>query len=70
MKRRELLRKIRQEARLQGKIVTESEGGRHSKITVGKTSVSVPRHSEINIDTARGIMRDLEREFGKEWARL
>lgn len=50
--------------------VTESEGGSHSKITVGKTSVRVPRHVEINIETARGIMRDLDKEFGKGWSRL
>jgi hypothetical protein len=70
MKRRDLLRRIRQEAKANGKDVTESEGGAHSKITVGKTSVRVPRHNEINIETARAIMRDLDEEFGKGWSRL
>jgi len=70
MKRRDLLRRIRQEAKSHGKKVTESEGGAHSKITVGDTSVRVPRHIEINIETARSIMRDLDGEFGKGWSRL
>ncbi len=70
MRRRDLLRKIRQEAKACGKEVTESEGGAHTKVTVGSTSVRVPRHREINIETARAIMRDLDEEFGKGWSRL
>jgi hypothetical protein len=58
------------EARKIGVEVTESEGGSHSKITVGNTSVRIPTHVEINIDTARSIMRDLDEEFGKGWSRL
>jgi hypothetical protein len=58
------------EAKRIGVEVTESEGGSHSKITVGSTSVRIPRHVEINIDTARGIMRDLDGEFGKGWSKL
>jgi 3'-phosphoadenosine 5'-phosphosulfate sulfotransferase len=70
MKRRDLLRRIRQEAKAHRKEVTESEGGSQSKITVGKTSVRVLRLVEINIETARAIMRDLDEEFGKGWSRL
>ena len=70
MKRSDLLRRIRREAKLRGLIVTVSEGGAHSKITVGNTSVRVPRRHTLNIETARGIMRDLDREFGKGWSRL
>ncbi|MBP7903560.1 MAG: hypothetical protein KAZ54_04725, partial [Candidatus Planktophila sp.] len=70
MKRRDLLRRIRREAKACGVEVTEREGGSHSRITVGKTSVRIPRHVEINIETARSIMRDLDKEFGKGWSRL
>lgn len=55
---------------MNGKSYTLSEGGSHTKVTVGTTSVRVPRHNEINIETARGIMRDLDGEFGKGWSRL
>jgi ribosomal protein S25 len=70
MKRRELLKRIRHEAKRCKKVVTESEGGSHTKLTVGKTSVRIPRHVQINIETARGIMRDLDEEFGKGWSKL
>jgi hypothetical protein len=70
MKRHELLRKIRNEARAQGKNVTQSEGGSHTKLTVGATTVRMPRHQRINIDTARAIMRELDKEFGRGWSRL
>jgi mRNA interferase HicA len=70
MKRHELLRKIMNEAKAQGKNVTQSEGGSHTKLTVGVTTVRLPRHQRINIDTARGIMRELDKEFGKGWSRL
>ena len=30
----------------------------------------MPRHTVLNIDTARGIMQELEEEFGKGWWRL
>jgi mRNA interferase HicA len=70
MKRRDLMKKIRTEAKRCQKNVTESEGGRHSKITVGSTSVRMPRHRVLNADTARGIMQELEGEFGKGWWRL
>ncbi len=38
--------------------------GRHETWTDGVNSVSVPRHKEINDNTARGILRDagLERK--------
>ena len=70
MKRRELLKRILLEAKRCNKKVTESEGGSHTKLTVGNTSVRIPRHVQINIETARGIMRDLDEEFGKGWSKL
>lgn len=56
MRRKELLRRIREEAKRCKKEVTEREGGSHTKLTVGSTSVRIPRHVQLNIETARGIM--------------
>ena len=68
MKRRDLIRVIRSRARVVGKSCTMSEHGPHSKITVGKTKVAIPRHNEIAIGTVKNIMRTLEQEFGKGWS--
>ena len=68
MKRRDLIRIIRTRAREDGKSYTQSEHGPHSKITVGRTMVPIPRHNEIPIGTAKNIMRRLEAEFGKGWS--
>lgn len=35
-------------------------GGSHDKYSVGSYSVEVPRHSEINEYTARGILKTFE----------
>ncbi len=68
MKRDELIRKIRRAARGAGvDFALLREGGKHSIFECGATSVVVPRHSEINELTARGIMRDLEGELGHGW---
>ena len=51
-----------------GKSYTLSERGPHSKLTVGRTILAIPRHNEISIGTVKNIMRRLEEEFGKGWS--
>ncbi len=68
MKGRDLLRIIRNRALVDGASYTLSEGGSHSRLTVGSTNVSIPRHREIPLGTVRIILRTLESEFGKEWS--
>ena len=70
MRRRELIKRIKEEAKTSGKKVTEREGESHTKLTIGSTSIRIPRHTTINIETARGIMRKLDQEFGKGWSKL
>jgi hypothetical protein len=55
-------------ARVEGKTYTISEGGSHSRLTVGVTKVSIPRRREIPLGTVRIIMRALESEFGRDWS--
>ena len=68
MKRRDLLRVIRTHAMNAGKTYTLSEGGSHSRVSVGNTKVSIPRHREVPLGTVKIIMRTLESEFGRDWS--
>lgn len=69
MNRTALLKKIRTAAKLVGKPYDLTHGGDHDRCRVGNTMVPIPRHSEINEHTARGICVDLENELGEDWWR-
>ena len=43
--------------------------GVHTIFRVVNTQFSVPRYTEINELTARGILKHLERQFGESWWR-
>jgi hypothetical protein len=60
VKRGELEQRIARIAKDKGQTPVWSEGGNHSKVTVGRMTVSVPRRSEINEITARSILRQIE----------
>ncbi|TPF97597.1 hypothetical protein EP30_01245 [Bifidobacterium sp. UTCIF-39] len=61
MKRKELEKRIRDIAKASGLTPVWTEGGNHSKVTVGKAKTVVPRHGEINELTANGIIQYIER---------
>lgn len=61
MKRKELERRIARIAKDNSLEAIWTEGGNHSKVTVGKACTTVPRHGEINELTAKGIIRYIER---------
>lgn len=63
------MKRIHREADRNGITVTETEGGKHTKLYVGGTMVAIPRHSEINELTARSILKECELMFGKDWWR-
>lgn len=67
MKRIDLLRKIRRISRKRGIGITESEGGSHTKLTVGHTKLIIGRHRELKPGETRAILQTLENEFGKGW---
>jgi mRNA interferase HicA len=69
MKRRDVLKRIRRAAKTQGVEVTVRELTRHTGITVGRTSTTVPRHNEIADLMASVIFKQLEVELGKGWWR-
>ena len=59
MKRRDLLKALRLEARRQGAELVIREGGSHSTVEIGERSSVVPRHAEINEITARSILKQM-----------
>jgi len=61
VKRRELVTRIERIARDKGLTAIWTEGGRHSKVDLGRVTVSVPRHTEINEDTARAILNQVRK---------
>lgn len=69
MKRSELIKKIRQEARRQGIAVQAVEGARHDMLWLGSLKIPIPRHSEIGQRTTEDILHECEAELGKGWWR-
>lgn len=50
---------IHRHAKARGLEVIVTEGGSHTKVTLGSRRTVIPRHSEINELTAKAIMRQL-----------
>jgi hypothetical protein len=69
MKRFELIRKIRQEARRQGVAWKQVAGANHDMIWLGSVMIPIPRHSEIGQRTIEDILHECEAELGKGWWR-
>jgi hypothetical protein len=64
VKRRELLRRLRDIAKAEGVELVMSEGGKHTQVRIGDRVSYVPRHSEVNELTARSIIRHMAGEEG------
>lgn len=60
MKRKALLRRLRDIAKSHHAPIHIREGGNHTVVTIGSVQTSVPRHSEINEVTAQHIIRYIE----------
>ena len=69
MRRTELIRKIRQEAKRQGVAWKQVEGARHDTFWLGKVKIPIPRHAEIGQRTTEDILHECEAELGKGWWR-
>lgn len=65
MKRTDLIRTIRKQAKAAGvSFELMREGANHEVWQIGGAQVMIPRHRELNAYTARGILADVERELG------
>ena len=59
MKRRDLMKTLRQHAKDLDVDMVETEGGSHTKVVIGDRRTVVPRHSEINEITAKSILKQI-----------
>jgi mRNA interferase HicA len=70
VKRIALVGKISKAAARQGRGWTlVRQGARHEVWTCGSTTITIPRHRDINEMTAKAIQKQLEPELGTEWWR-
>lgn len=60
MKRGELIKRIGKIAKASGQKAIYTEGGSHTHVQIGDLRTTIPRHSEVNELTARGILKYLE----------
>lgn len=66
-KRRDIIRNLKRAAKAADLEVAETEGGRHTLISIDGLRVPVPRHREIPDDMARTIYKEAEDKLGKGW---
>lgn len=69
MKRREVLKRVRDRAKSVGLEFTTYELTNHTGVKVGNTASTLGRHREIDDLTARKFWDQFEAEFGKGWWR-
>jgi|GEM_PF-2012621 len=69
MKRREVLKIIRREAKRQGVFFLEYERTRHTGIRVGEVETVVARHVEIHDIAVIKLFKQIEPALGKDWWR-
>jgi hypothetical protein len=66
-KRRDIIKKIRSEARAKGVSFETREGGNHTVCTVGGIMIPIARHNEIADLMAKIIYQECEEALGKDW---
>lgn len=59
MKRRDLIKRINEIAAAANETAVYTEGGSHTKVSVGTKQTTIPRHNEVNEMTAKAIIRQL-----------
>jgi hypothetical protein len=69
MKRRAVLKKLKDAAKDAGLDYTEKELTNHTGITIGNTASTLKRSSEIDEVTAKKFFDQFAQEFGKGWWR-
>lgn len=69
MKRTAVIKKIKAEAKRQGRSFEMVELSNHTGVIVGNTRSTLGRHNEIDDVTARKFFDQFASEFGKGWWR-
>ncbi|KAA8825742.1 hypothetical protein EMO92_04570 [Bifidobacterium reuteri] len=66
-KRKDIIKRIKAEAKKNGCRLEILEGGNHSKLVIDGMIVPLPRHNEIRENTTKAIYGECEPKFGKDW---
>lgn len=53
------MKRLNAKAKGEGTTLDVTEGGNHTKVTIGTRSSVVPRHNEINEITAKAILKQM-----------
>lgn len=70
VKRRDLIRRIRDEARRQQvEWAIDREGRSHTLYRLGVTMIPIPRHAELDDRFAEAVFKECEPELGERWWR-
>ncbi|MFI5060331.1 MAG: hypothetical protein ACHP7F_02710 [Actinomycetales bacterium] len=69
MKRRDVIKKLRAQAKASGLGYTEYELTNHTGIRIGGTASTLARHTEIDDLTSSKFFDQFAAEFGKGWWR-
>jgi hypothetical protein len=69
VKRRDVLTRLKAQAKATGKSYFEQELTNHTGVIVGETRSTLGRHAEIDDVTARKFFDQFANEFGKGWWR-
>ena len=69
VKRRDVLKKLKTQAKRAGLPYEERELTNHTGIRIGATKSTLGRHAEIDDVTARKFFDQFANEFGKGWWR-
>jgi hypothetical protein len=70
MRRHEVIKKIKKEAKAQAvDWALVRQGANHEIYSLGGTIVPIPRHTEIDDQFARTIWKECEVQLGKGWWR-
>jgi hypothetical protein len=67
MKRREVLKKLREAAGNAGVEYEESEGANHTKVRVGTKKSTIGRHNEVPEISAKQFYKQYEEVLGEGW---
>lgn len=67
MKRRDVLKKLREAAIKAGLEYEENEGGNHTKVRVGTKKSTIGRHREVEDLAAMKFYKQYEDVLGEEW---
>ena len=68
MKRRDVIRRIRDEARRQEVGWTiDREGRNHTLYRLGATMIPIPRHTELDDRFVEEVFKECEPELGERW---